>query len=95
MAVSIKSGGKLTQISYPREFVLSQNDPKHTLLKLDSKSNIEQVFSSINIWYRTSLIAEPYLLYQKSDKYPNEIAILAQFTPAMTLKQEYVEKIAI
>lgn len=87
MAVSIKSGGNLTQISHPKDFTLSQSNPSEALLKFDSNSKIEEVFSTVNIWYRTSLITEPYLLFQKSDKYPDEVAILTQFTPAASLKQ--------
>lgn len=95
MAVSIKTGGNLTEISHPQEFTMSQSNPGQALLKLDSNRKIEEVFSTVNIWYRTSLIAEPHLLFQKSDKYPDEVAILAQFAPASTLKQQYVDQVAI
>ena len=74
--LDIKSTKKLTQVSAPEETRVLRNSEG-----TGASITYNQKIHDFTIFYKTSEMKYPHLVYAEDTDYPNEVAVLASFVP--------------
>jgi hypothetical protein len=79
----IQASSTITYVSVPENAETIRNDAKPNLITIERRgASGNEVVKDLSVFYRTANMEEPVALVQKSDKHPDEVALLLSFVPS-------------